>query len=379
MLRYLTSLLGARYHPLNTIELSVPNLIHNYHYLSNLEKDILVAPVLKSNAYGHGLIEVAKILDPFHPPFFCVDSLYEAYALHKAGIATPILIMGYVHPDNLRVKKLPFSFAVYDIGMLEALKEYQPHAPLHVFVDTGMHREGVLVSELHNFLLHAQELSLHIDGLMSHFAMGDNPRNSNTRAQVKEFIKAKEIMREVGILPQWIHASASLGFLHSQDYPGVLGNVVRSGIALYGIDPENKNPVLKPVLELTSTLVQIKTITKGERVGYDFTYTAKENMKIGILPLGYHDGVDRRLSDVGFVTIDGVLCPIIGKVSMNLTTIDITHLSHSHIGQKVVVYSKDSKDKNSIGIAAQRISTIPYELLVHLTPSTRRVVISNIV
>src|SRR5690349_13962355 len=125
MLSTLKNLIRSSYHPLNTFEISAYHLKHNYKYLSYLNSRLSIAPVLKSNAYGHGIVEVASILDPLNPPFFCVDSIYEAYQLLKAKIKTPILVMGYIHPDTLKVKKLPFSFAIYSIEMLEALHKYQ--------------------------------------------------------------------------------------------------------------------------------------------------------------------------------------------------------------------------------------------------------------
>src|SRR5579859_6103710 len=180
-----SSLFKSNYYPLNKLEISADRLLSNYQFLSNLS-DQKIAPVLKSNAYGHGLITVAKILDNKGAPFFCVDSLYEAYELLKAKITTPILIMGYVNPYNLRVKSLPFSYVAYDIELVETLNKYQPGANIHIFVDTGMHREGILLDELSEFLRYAQKFSrVNIEGLISHFGMADNPENVLTKMQIE--------------------------------------------------------------------------------------------------------------------------------------------------------------------------------------------------
>src|SRR3989344_6772460 len=112
------------YKTLNRIEISRKNLLENYRFLSAINRKIKIAPVLKSNGYGHGIIEVAQILDKVGAPFFCVDSLYEAYELYKAKIKTPVLIMGYTNPENLKVKKLPFQYAVYDIGLAAVINNY---------------------------------------------------------------------------------------------------------------------------------------------------------------------------------------------------------------------------------------------------------------
>ena len=152
MLNKIKKIFGREYHPLNRIEISRSALVHNYQYLSNLNKKILIAPVLKSNAYGHGLVQVAKLLDPLGAPFFCVDSIYEAYELLKAGIKTKILIMGYIDPENLKVKKLPFSYAVYNEEQLKVINKYQKGAGIHIKFDSGMHRLGITIDELSKFI-----------------------------------------------------------------------------------------------------------------------------------------------------------------------------------------------------------------------------------
>ncbi|HSW88891.1 MAG TPA: alanine racemase [Candidatus Saccharimonadales bacterium] len=368
----LTSLFKKKYYPLNTIEISAYNLKENFTYLANLS-DQQIAPVLKSNAYGHGLVQTAKILDECRAPFFCVDSLYEAYELLKAKIKTPILIMGYVNPYNLKVKKLPFSYVAYDLELIAALNEYQPGAGVHIFVDTGMHREGIPLDELEDFLYEAKKFTkVHIEGLMSHFGDANDPDNELTKKQIENFQKAEEIMRRSNITIKWTHISASGGVLQLQKYQQQLGNVARTGIALYGYDPKGVHENLKPALQVKTTLAQIKELKKGEKVGYDFTFTAPKDMIIGILPIGYFDGVDRRLSNVGYVKIENHFCQIIGKVSMNITVIDITEIQNAEIGQEVIVYSNTLSDKNSLYSAADLCKTIPYELLVHLSPTTKR-------
>jgi len=173
---------GHTYEHLNIIEISASRLNHNYNYLSSLKKNIKIAPVLKSNAYGHGLLQIAKIVDRLNPPFICVDSLFEAYELLKANIKTQILIMGFISPKSLKTKKLPFSFVVFNKELVDAISKYQPHAKIHIFVDTGMHREGVNLDELPSFIKYIKtKTNLEIEGLMSHFAKSDDPINQDTK------------------------------------------------------------------------------------------------------------------------------------------------------------------------------------------------------
>ena len=362
------------YHPLNLVEVSSDALLSNYSYLSSLNTNISVAPVLKSNGYAHGLVNVAKIIDGVGAPFVCVDSIYEGYELLKSHIQSPILIMGYINPENLKVKRLPFSYAVYNREQVFGISRYQPHAGIHVFVDTGMHREGVSLDDLPKFLQYVNELGLRMEGLMSHLAAADNPDSELTKKKTGNFETAQEIVRIAGLFPKWIHLGASSALLNHSKYVGKLGNMVRVGISLYGIDPEGKNKQLQPALTLVSTLSQVKSLKEGEKIGYDFTYTAPRNMIIGILPIGYYDGVERRLSNKGLVVINNIKCPIIGRVSMNLTTVDISSVKDPKVGDRVIIYSANTADPNSISHAAALCETIPYDIIVGLASSTKRIV-----
>ncbi len=369
------SLFKREYKPLNRIEVSSLALQHNYNYLAQ-SSGLAIAPALKSNAYGHGIGLVAKALDDVKAPFYCVDSIYEGYELLKQRIKTPILIMGYVDPQNLQGKHLPFSFAVSTKESLLAIVQHQPHAGIHIFVDTGMHREGFSMKELPSIVELLQDMPhLHVEGLMAHFAASDKFDAPVTELQIKNFQKAQEMFAKAGLRPKWIHHANSSAVLNYAKYKGKIGNLARTGISLYGIDPEKKNKNLKPALTFKTKLVQVKEIGKGDTVGYDYTFTAKKPMLIGILPAGYNDGIDRRLSNTGIVKIGGKTCPVIGLVSMNLTAIDISGAKDSKVGDDVVIFSNTVFAKNSVATTAKTIKTIPYTLLVNMSASTRRVLI----
>jgi alanine racemase len=370
MLDSLRDLLGLpEYHQLNTVEISKENLISNYKYLSKLQKKVKIAPVLKSNAYGHGIVEIAQILDNLNCPYFFVDSLYEAYELLKINIKTPILIMGYIDPLNLQVKELPFSYAIWDLNQINTLDKFQPGASVHIFVETGMYREGILLEDLPNFLKVLKMSNLKIEGLMSHLASGDKPNDPTTKLQIYNFKKAIKICKENKVKPKYIHLQSSEGILNLKVSEC---NLARVGMATYGCSYDTK---LKPVLQFKTKLIQIKSIKKGEKVGYEGTFKPKKNMKIGILPAGYSDGLDRRLSNKGFVKIKGKFCKIIGRVSMNITTIDTTEVKDAKVGDEVIIFSNSPTDLNSIDNTAKICNTISYDLLVHLASSTKRKVI----
>lgn len=382
MLKLFKRIFGKKFTPLNLITISKQRLIENYEALSGINPDIKIAPVLKSNAYGHGIRLVGEILDKVGAPFLCVDSLYEAFQLRsKTNIKTPILIMGYIHPKSLEVKKLPFSFAVYDLDHARVLDEYQKGAKLHVFVDTGMHREGVSMEELPRFLEELRKLkNIEIEGLMSHLAESGKPDSPLTKMQVTNFQKAKKLYQKFCLTTPswkadiWFHLGGTYGLLNKLT-SGC--NLVRVGRAVYGIDDRNSilDVDLKPVLKHTTKIVQIKKIKKGEKVGYSGTYTASREMVIGILPLGYNEGVDRRLSNKGVVTVEGVQCPIVGLVSMNITTIDLSAVKVPNLGAEVVVFSDNQDDENSVINASKRGGVLPHEMLIHIAESTKRIVV----
>lgn len=385
MLALIKRLINRPFTPLNLITISRQRLIKNYQSLSEIDPEIKVAPVLKSNAYGHGIRLVGKILDEVGAPFLCVDSLYEAFQLQsKTRIKTPILIMGYIHPKSLQVKKLPFSFAVYDLEHAQVLDKYQPGAKVHIFIDTGMHREGVTMEELPEFLDQIKKLkNIETEGLMSHLADPANPDAELTKLQLENFKRARQEVIDAGLKIRWFHIGGTYGLLN-----GLTAgcNLVRVGRAVYGIDNHDSKALglnLEPALKHTSRIVQIKEIKKGDKVGYLGTYTALRDMTIGIVPLGYNDGVDRRLSNKGVVGVESlvgvegrrtVYCPIIGLISMNITTIDISGVKEPVLDQEVVVFSDKAKDVNSVINASKSGGILPHEMLIHIAESTKRVV-----
>ena len=316
-------------------------------------------------------------MDQVRAPFYCVDSIYEAYELLKIEVKTPILIMGYIDPENLKVKKLPFSYSVFDLKMLSHLANYQPDCRIHLFIDTGMNREGVALEQLSIYLDQIKKLpQIKFEGLMSHLASAELMESVQNLRQIKNFNIAKDLVKKYNLHPKWFHLFASKGILQNRFTKlKNLTNMARVGMAIFGIDPLGVNENLKPVVKLKSKIVQIKRVGKGELVGYSGTFKAKKDMILGILPLGYNDGVDRRLSNRGSVKVASVVCPIIGIVSMNITTIDITNVLNPKIGDEVVVFSNTPSDPNSLENAAKICKTIPYEILVHLAPSTKRVVV----
>lgn len=357
------------YQPLNKIYIHKTTLIENYQSLANHNAGIKIAPVLKSNAYGHGITQIAQIIDQLNPPLICVDSLPEANILRRIGIKSEILIMGAVATESLN-KKVSFHFTVINKEMLNVLLRFQKNAKLHLFIDTGMNREGIKMDELENIVAIIKEGNVELVGIMTHLSLADDKHHPLTKKQIETFQKAKKIILKAGLHPKWFHIGGSDALEWIS--PNIV-NMVRTGRLLFGVQSNKLNDI-NPVLELESTIVQIKQIKKGESIGYSATYTAQKDTTIALLPIGYNDGVDRRLSNKGSVLINGEACPIIGLISMNMTVIDISNMK-ANIGQKVTIFSAHATDKNSIENSAKKIKTIPSDLLVGLHPSTRREII----
>lgn len=355
--------------PLSYIEISKENLLQNYKYISK-KSALPIAPVVKANAYGHGLLEIVEILEQLKPPFICLDSFYESYKIFKAGFKIPILIMGYVDPQELKKEKLPFSYAVWDIQDLKKIRKHQPKAKFHVFVDTGMHREGVRMEDLASFLKEIKEENVDIEGVMSHFGVAGDKKYRPTNEQIENFAKAESMLEDAGFNPKYRHINATSGNL----YLGNIGSLGRAGIGIYGFDPEEKDKNLKPILKLWSTVFQIKNLKKGEKVGYGFTFEAQKDMKVGILPLGYSNGLSRQFSNVGFVKVDDKFCRIVGRVNMGMTCVDLSGIKASE-GDRVLVYSDNLKDKNSVSGVSKLCDTIPYEILTRISESIPRIVL----
>jgi alanine racemase len=225
-----------------------------------------------------------------------------------------------------------------------------------------MHREGISLEALPEALV---ALKKHprskLEGLMSHLALAEDPNDKRTLKQLGNFQKALKYLTSEGFTPKWVHLNASSGLLRSKSVPSFsVGNVARAGISIYGFDPKSEDDELRPVMELRTKIIQIKNLKMGESLGYDFTFTASRNMVIGILPIGYFDGVDRRLSNIGSVLVDGFPCRILGLVSMNITDVDLSEIKDAKVGRAVTIISSDPKEVSSVSSLAKLLRITPY-------------------
>jgi alanine racemase len=362
--------------PLIRVKVIRKNILHNFNEFKKVSPIIELAPVLKSNAYGHGLINVAQILAQESLSFFCLDSLFEAWQLYHSGIKKKILILGYVRPEEI-CHNCPknLSFTIVALEQLEYLsKNLSSPRLVHLKIDTGMHRQGILIDNLSLAKdLIRKNNNIILEGICSHLADADNQNTDKTIVQIRIWNRVVDDMQMHFPKIKYFHISSTSGFCHIKK---INANVLRLGIGLYGYDVvSTKELDLKPALTMNTIITSVKEIDTGDAVGYNFTFQANHKMKVATIPIGYFEGVDRRLSNVGFVKIGTEFCPIIGRVSMNITTIDVTDVLSAMVGDEVMVISSDKDAKNSIKSIAKTCQTIPYEILVHIPVHLKREIV----
>jgi alanine racemase len=379
------------YQPLIEIRISKAAILHNLETFKKTYPKFQFAPVLKSNAYGHGLVEVAEILDNQNLPFFMVDSFYEALILRRAFIKTKILILGFVRMQEILENKLKnVSYGIIDLEVLKKLSANASHPiNIHLKLDTGMHRQGILLEEVNEAIkLIKKNQNLILEGVCSHLADADGETEDFTNKQIQIWnelvLQFKKEFPEI----KYFHLSNTAGANYEQQ---IDANVSRLGIGLYGFETRsgvvapfmepskpdksgNYNMQLQPALEMRSIITSIKTIPAGGKVGYNITYTASGQTKVATVPVGYNEGLDRRLSNTGFVKIGNTFCPIVGRVSMNMCSVEVTGVDVK-LEDEVILIGSNSLDKNSVQHIAKLSGQIPYEVLVKIPQYLKRIII----
>ncbi|MFA5184652.1 MAG: alanine racemase [Patescibacteria group bacterium] len=382
MIESLRHWLKPKYETLNHLEISRSGLLDNYRYLKSLQPAAAMFPVLKSNAYGHGLKELCQILNTVAPPLVVVDSYPEAQIVYR-HFRGKVLILGEMPLQAYGYCQLKRTeFVVYNAATLRHLARYGRKAQVHLFVNSGMNREGI--QDLPLFLRENKKYldQVQISGLMSHLAAAEQNSSLN-QEQEENFNLALDNLRAAGYFPQWIHLgnSAAVFTSHNKSL-----TAFRPGLAFYGYSPFSgqdsevalKAAALKPALEVYSQIIARQEIKSGASVSYNETYLAPSSTTIGVMPFGYFEGLDRRLSNQGRVLVKSAagdfLCQIAGQVCMNLSCLDCGH-NKFQLGDMVQVVSKRPADPNSIVNLALLTGTIPYEILIRFQANIRRKIV----
>ncbi|EKD66474.1 MAG: hypothetical protein ACD_49C00038G0008 [uncultured bacterium (gcode 4)] len=365
---------------LNNIYISRENILNNFDIFQNLHPSWDVFPVLKSNAYGHGIREVATILKERKIKYIAVDSYFEALKIWEVS-NIKILLIGYSLTENL--SKMNFkktSLVVYDLGTLEELVRIWKPVNIHIKLDTGMHRQWIYIDDLPIFLEYIKNYkNINLEWIATHFADADSLNNSYSIIQENLFKQWVEIIKNAGFNLKYIHSdnsAASVKWFWKNTC-----NSLRLGISLYWINPLepddkyfNKLANLKLALSFYSTLILKKEIKKGEKVSYNCTFEAQKDMTIWIIPVGYYEWLSRKLSSNGQFYFKNSSLPILGRVCMNLTIADITWVDVK-AGDRIEIISDNLSKDNNIYKMAERSETIPYECFTRLSETIRREII----
>ncbi len=359
-------------------------------------------PVVKADAYGHGAGHVARRLAEEGAPIFAVAVVEEGLELRRAGVAQPILVMGWIGRDQLgALVSGGLTANVHSVEQAEEMKIFlegekgrgQSPSPLpvHLKLDTGMTRLGVLPADLPRVLdlLDSMKGRLLLEGVFQNFASADDPGGAQTEAQTGVFLEGLKAIRAASHRPSMIHvdnSAATFSRLVNSPSKQVLFEPthVRPGLALYahvpGIPglPSEANDSLSDVMSFVSVVDQVKTVPPGTRVGYGGTFVAGRTTTLAIVPAGFADGVPRHLSGRGHVLIGGRRCPIAGRVSMDLTAVDATDLdARPTRGAEVVFFGRQGDVRLGVDEVAATAGTVSWEILCGVGPRVPRIIRSG--
>ncbi len=359
----------------------------NFLKLKELIKGKLTLAVIKADAYGHGAVRLASLYSSLGCDFFAVSNIDEAISLRRSGIREEILVLGFVPPEcaviaareniSLTVFSLPFAKALSSFA-----RRFAVRVKIHLKFDTGMGRIGFNTNfagenSLDDALLAARLSGLFPTGAFTHFAVADAgediPAREFTQRQAERFRFAVDYVKSSGISLRVLHAKNSAAVL---DFSGADFSMSRLGIALFGVYPSGcvcRRPELLPVMTLKSRISQIKTVLRGESVGYGRAFRAKKDMRVATVTLGYADGLFRSASAGGEITVRGKRAPIIGRICMDQVMADVSQIPNAAPFDEVIIFGKDAAE--SAESLARKCGTIPYELLCAVSKRVPRVYI----
>ncbi len=335
--------------------------------------------VVKSNAYGHGLLGAARVAEKAGADWLGVDSMHEGATLRNNRIRLPILILGYTPgSDLMHTLTHNLDQIVYDKNTIRLLARHarrlRKNAYVHIKIETGTSRQGITPEALTSFLAYIKRYpEIRIRGIYTHFAETENPKSRFYRTQLTILKKAAAILGQSQYIKPILHAAASSAtLLYSETHL----DMVRVGISYYGLWPSREverllgkqGVALKPALTWKTRIAQLKWLERGTTVGYDRTERVRRRSHVAVLPVGYWDGYDRGLSRIGEVLIRGKRCRVLGRVCMNMIVIDVTDLRNLHVGEPVTLLGGSRKSEISAEEIAKKIGTINYEVVTRINP-----------
>ncbi len=367
------------------IDVDLDAIAHNVRRVVEIVgPSVAVLAVLKADGYGHGITRVARSALNNGARYLGVASINEGVLLRQSGVGAPILVLGYTPPWQARELALnDLTATVYDLTVAGALgraaKELSRHIRLHVKVDTGMGRLGLLPDDVLPFLQELRSISLgtdaalRIEGIFTHFSVADSDRDY-TLWQVGRFRRVLSQLEDRGLKPPLVHAANSAAIL---TLPESHFDMVRLGIAMYGLHPSDqiRCPAdFRAALSFKTQVAQVKTLPPGSFVSYGNTYQTADQQRIAVIPVGYADGFRRAPQHWQEVLVRGQRAPIVGRVCMDQTMIDVSHIAEVRQGDEVVLIGKQGEESITAEEVAEKLGTINYEVVSEILARVPRIV-----
>jgi alanine racemase len=358
------------------VEIALDRLAHNCQLVKGqLPPETQLMAIVKADAYGHGAPRCAQVLERAGADWFGVALIEEALELRAAGISKPVFCLGGFWPQQaaklIEQQLTPALFRLDAAAALDACARARGcRVKVHLKVDTGMGRLGLPLRDLPALLEAFKQFShLELDGLMTHLASADDADADYTTGQIALYQTALNLLRAAGFEPTWRHLANSAG-MHA--YPQARGTLVRVGALLYGLTgdilkPGLPAPVVQPVLSLHSRIAWLKTVPPATAIGYGSTFVTARESRIATIPIGYADGLRRGLSNTGRVLVRGAFAPIVGRVSMDLTTIDVTDVPGVVLDEEVVLLGEQQHQRLTAEEIARQIGTVSYEVITGIS------------
>jgi len=344
-------------------------------------RDIKILGIVKADAYGHGMKEISKIIIGEGVEYLGVASLDEARELRRSGIKSKIIVLGPILPEEVEgVLRFNVIQAVSDLNIAKRLsgigQAKNRLIKIHAKIDTGMGRIGVWHKDALNFVKELAKLkNIKVDGIFTHFPSAED--DSFFTRQIKDFKALIEELCRYNIDIPFKHTSNSIALV---DFKDAHMNMVRPGLVMYGLYPRNslmKKLKLKPALSLKTKVVYVKPVSKGRSISYGRTYIAQRDTMIATIPVGYGDGYSRDLSNRASVLVRGRRVPVVGRVCMDMSMIDVGHLNKVGVGDGVVLIGRQGKEMIRTEELAKFMKTIPYEVVCNIGRRVPRVYINK--
>ena len=366
-------------------EVNLTTLQKNYRAVQELVgTESTICCVVKCDAYGHGSVECARALQEAGATWFGVTSTEEAVKLRRGGIQARILVMtGFWRGEEDEILDSDLTPAIWSIEHVQRLQQAasrhpQRPVPVHVKVDTGMSRLGVPMNELPALIDEIKKAEdIVVEGVFSHLASSENLDAEDAQWQIMCFEDVLKTFAGQGITPTYVHLANSAAVVGRRD---TWHSMIRPGLLLYGgcLPLEGKEaaervcPTLTPVLSWKTRVIALKDLETGQAIGYGGNYKTKRPTRIAVIPVGYGDGFSRHLSNKGRVILRDQYAPIVGNVSMDLVTVDVTDLPDAAIGDEIILIGRTEHCRIDVEEHALHTQTIPYEILCGLSPRVPR-------